>query len=106
MIIEAIIYSLIGIVLIVLGLLTWKKQRITIIHEYHYKNVKTQDIPAYTRLMGIGQIVIGSGLCITSVLGLITQSVAVSLTGFTVSLIIGVIIFHKAQMKYNGSWFS
>ncbi|MCR5635602.1 MAG: DUF3784 domain-containing protein [Clostridiales bacterium] len=106
MIIEAIIYSLIGVILIILGFVTWKKQKISIIHSYHYQNVKTEDIPAYTRLMGIGQIVMGTGLCITAVLGLVTHSIMLSLIGFSVSLVIGVIIFHKAQIKYNGSWFS
>ena len=106
MIIEAIIYSLVGVILIILGLITWKKQKLSIIHSYHHQNVKTEDIPAYARLMGIGQIVIGAGLCVTAILGLMTQNIMLSLSGFTVSLIIGVIIFHKAHMKYNGSWFS
>ena len=106
MIIEAVIYSIVGIIMIILGFLTWKKQKISIIHSYHYQNVKTEDIPAYTRLMGIGQIVIGAGLCVTALLGLLTQSISLSLIGFTVSLVIGIIIFHIAQMKYNGSWFS
>ena len=106
MILEVLIYFAVGILLVVLGLVTWKKQKISILHEYHYKNVKAEDIPAYTRLMGIGQIVLGAGLCVTAILGLVTQSIMLSLTGFTVSLVIGIIIFHKAQMKYNGSWFS
>ena len=105
MIIEAVIYSLIGIILIILCFLTWKKQKISILHEYHYKNVKKEDIPAYTKQMGIGQIVIGSGLCVTALLTVITQNITLSLTGFAVSIVIGVFIFHKAQMKYNGGWF-
>ena len=41
---------------VVLGALLWKEQMLSLLHEYHYKNVKKEDIPAYTRQMGIGLI--------------------------------------------------
>ncbi len=95
----------VGILFVVLGLLLWKKQKITILHDYHYKNVKKEDVSAYTRLMGIGQIVIGVGLCLTGLLMLITQSQAVW-TVFVLGMVIGLILMHRTQMRYNGSWFS
>ena len=102
---ETVSYIAVGLILIVLGLLTWKKQKVTILHDYHYKNVKQEDIPAYTRSMGIGQIVVGAGFCLTGLLKIMTESKltwAVLIAG----LIIGLIIMHKSQMKYNGTWFS
>ena len=39
---------IIGLVIVGLGIWTWKKQNLVILHEYHYKNVKPEDIPAYT----------------------------------------------------------
>ena len=105
MIIEAIIYSLVGIILIVLGLITWKKQKISILHEYHYKNVKPEDIPAYTKAMGIGEIVIGAGLCLTAVCMLFSSNEVLVYAPVAASVVIGFLVMNKAQMKYNGGWF-
>jgi hypothetical protein len=37
--------------------------------------------------------------------GLVIESMA-AWVPFVIALVVGLIIFHKAQMKYNGSWFS
>ena len=71
MIIGVIVDFAVGLLCIILGLMLWKKQKISLIHSYHYKNVKKEDVPAYTRLMGIGLILIGVGICITGVLHLL-----------------------------------
>ena len=105
MITEALSFLAVGIILIVLGLLTWKKQKISILHDYHYKNVKKEDFPDYTRKMGIGQIIIGAGLCISGVISFFTTS-PYAMAGLIAGLIIGFVVMHRAQMKYNGSWFS
>ena len=102
---ETILLIAVGALLILLGLLTWKKQKIAILHEYHYKNVKESDIPAYTRVMGIGQIVIGAGACLTWIIQYFTGS-PLSWIAFAAGLAVGLILFHNGQMKYNGSWFS
>ena len=105
MVIEVLTCIAVGALLAVLGLLTWKKQKVTILHDYHYRNVKKEDLPAYTRAMGIGQVIIGAGLCLTGLLRLVTESMA-AWVPFVIALVVGLVIFHKAQMKYNGSWFS
>ena len=94
----------VGLLCIVLGSILWKKRKVSLIHEYHYKNVKKEDIPAYTRLLGIGLILIGTGICITGALNLIESSCwwIPMLTGFAA----GLIVMNKAQKRYNGSWFS
>ncbi len=104
MIIGVIVDFAVGLLCIILGLMLWKKQKISLIHSYHYKNVKKEDVPAYTRLMGIGLILIGVGICITGVLNLLYSSLwwIPLLAGF----VMGFIIMNKAQKKYNGSWFS
>ena len=94
----------VGAVLVVLGLLTWKKQKVSFLHSYHYKNVKEEDIPAYTRQMGVAQILVGAGLCLSGVLRLFVKSL-VFWAPFVVGAAIGLFLMHKAQMKYNGSWF-
>jgi len=58
----------------VMGVLLWKKQKVSILHDYHYKHVEKTDIPAYTRQMGIGLIIIGSGIIITGLFNLAYSS--------------------------------
>ena len=104
MIAGAIIEGAVGLACIILGLLIWKKEKISLLHDYHYQNVKKEDIPAYARLMGIGLIVIGAGICLTGVLNLFNSPYWwIPLAGGIVS---GILVLNRAQKKYNGSWFS
>lgn len=104
MIIGVIIEFSVALLCVVIGAILWKKQKVSLVHEYHYKNVKKDDIPAYTRLLGIGLILIGAGICITGVFNLFESSFwwIPMLVGF----IAGLLVMNKAQKKYNGSWFS
>ncbi len=88
----------------VLGLLIWKKQRISLLHEYHYRNVKKEDIAAYTREIGAGLIIIGIGIFLTALLELLHSSFwwAPLFSGF----FFGLIVMCRAQKKYNGSLMS
>ena len=101
MVLGVVIDLAVGVICIILGVLLWKRQKVSILHDYHYKNVKKEDLPAYTRLMGIGLIVIGAGIIITGLLNLIKSSLwwIPLLTGF----ILGLAIIYMAQKKYNGS---
>ena len=94
----------VGLVCIVLGFLIWKREKINFLHDYHYRNVKEEDIPSYTRLMGIGMILIGAGVVVTGILNLFYFRFW--WIGLLVGTVFGVIIMNKAQKKYNGSWFS
>ena len=104
MIVEVLTYVGVGALLVVFGLLTWKKQMVSLLHSYHYKNVKQTDIPAYAKQMGVGQIVIGAGLCLCGLLRALTKT-AVAWGALIAGLAAGLLLFHRAQMKYNGSWF-
>ena len=103
MIIGFIIEAAVGLLCIILGLLLWKKQKLSVLHDYHYQNVKQEDIPAYSRAMGIGLILIGAGICLTGVIDLLTRS-ALCWIAFVAGFAAGMIIMGKAQKKYNGSW--
>ena len=94
----------VGSVCIIIGLLIWLKKKISLVHEYHYKNVKKEDVPAYTRLLGHGLLFIGIGICVTGLLNLLKSTLwwVPMLIGF----VAGFIVMNKAQKKYNGSWFS
>ena len=101
---ETIAFAVIGIVLIVLGVITWKKQTTAFLHSYHYKNVKEEDLPEYTRQMGIGQIIIGIAFCLAALFRLLSQ-MTVSWVVFVAGLVIGAIFIFKAQSNHNGSLF-
>lgn len=105
MIIGITIEGLCSVGLVVIGLLLWKKQKITLLHDYHYRHVRQEDIPAYTRRMGIGLIVMGVGIGITGILNLFGSSAWFWLP-LTAGIIAGFVIMHLAQKQYNGSWMS
>ena len=44
----------IGLLFVYLGFLLWVKEKINIMHDYHYTKVKETDKKAYTRIMGVG----------------------------------------------------
>ena len=101
MIIGCIIETSVGVLLIVLGSLVWFKRKVSLLHTYHYKNVKEEDLPAYCRMVGIGLILIGLGIGATGVLNLFYLSLwwIPVLVGF----VSGLTVFIIAQKKYNGS---
>lgn len=101
MIFGVIIELAVGAVCIVLGLLLWIKQKVSILHDYHYQYVRQEDFPAYARLMGIGLILIGAGIVVTGLLNLAVSPLwwIPLLAGF----VLGFIIIYTAQKKYNGS---
>jgi len=103
MAVKSLLYFGVGLVLITLGRRTWKTGTITFLSEYRYRNVKDEDMPAYTRALGIGLIVFGAGPCLTGLLQLITQDV-LTWTPVVVGFLAGLVILNKAQLKYNGTW--
>ena len=104
MIIGVIIDLSVGLICITLGILLWWKQKISLLHDYHYRNVRKEDIPAYTRLVGISLLLIGAGICITGLLNLFYSPLWwLPLFG---GIAAGFLVMNKAQKKYNGSWLS
>lgn len=103
MIIGVITEAAVGLLCIIFGLLLWKKQTISLLHDYHYKNVKKEDIPAYTKKMGIGLISVGAGVLITGIINLFQKSIW--WLPMVIGFVLGVAVMGKAQKKYNGSWF-
>ena len=91
----------VGAICIVLGVLLWKKQRVSILHDYHYKHVKKEDLPAYTRQMGIGLIIIGTGIVVAGLLNLAASSLW--WLSLAAGFVLGIGVIYRAQKKYNGS---
>ena len=60
MLIGLIVFLGVGILFFVLGTVLWKKQRMDLVNEWHTRNVKPEDVPAYTRLIGLSLLAIGA----------------------------------------------
>lgn len=101
MILGCIIETAVGVLLIVLGSLIWFKRKVSLLHSYHYKNVKEEDLPTYCRLVGIALMLMGGGIVVTGVLNIFYLSLwwLPLVVGFTS----GGALFVYAQKKYNGS---
>ena len=101
MIVGVIVKEAVGLLIIVLGLVLWIGRKVSILHAYHYKNVKKESIPAYCRMMGIGLILIGLGIAVSGVLDLFYS--ALWWIPLVVGFFVGLTIVCIAQKKYNGS---
>lgn len=100
MLIGVFIEGIVGIICAVLGYLIWKKEKITLLHDYHYYNVKEEDKKAFCTLSGMGVFSIGIGLLITAVLLGITES-PWSFVVFGAAFVLGVILLIYAGIRYN-----
>ena len=104
MIFGVIVELAVGLFCIGIGFLIRFKRKVSLVHDYHYKNVAEKDIPAYARLIGGGLILIGAGICATGLFNLVKS--ALWWVPMLVGFIAGFAVMNKAQKKYNGSWFS
>ena len=100
MVIGSIIVAAVGIVCVVLGYLLWKKEKISLLHDYHYDNISEENRTAFCTLAGLGIIFVGIGLLLTAVILCITDSVW-SFIVFAIGFAVGLILLLHAEKKYN-----
>lgn len=98
--IGSIIVGLVGIVLGVLGYFVWKKERISLLHDYHYDKVSEEDKKAFCTISGIGVVLVGIGLLLTAIIIGITHSMW-SFIPFAIGFVIGLIMLIYAGIRYN-----
>lgn len=91
----------VGILCFVFGWLLWKKQNISLVNEWHTRNVKKSDIPAYTKLMGFALLAIGAGCVLTGIIALGFEK-PLGWIALPVGFLAGFALIFKAQKKYNG----
>ena len=101
---EFVVTIIAGVILLVLGWQIWKNEKITLIHSYHYKNVRDENKKAYTTEIGMAAIIIAIGIILTGIVDYTTQSVY-GWYVFLFSFAVGVILTIHAQIKYNGGIF-
>ena len=100
MIVGVIILVLVSILTLVIGWLIWKKEKITLLHDYHYSKVSRENKKAFCTLSGIGLMIAGIGIGATAVLLGLTNSV-LSFIAFAVGFIIALALLLHAGKKYN-----
>ena len=99
---ELVMKFVIGLVVIVLGVLNWKGN-ISLLHSYHVKRVKEEDIRPFGKKMGIGTIILGCTVMLASAAELfLPQSLShliniILIAGF----IPGFAFIFYALFKYN-----
>ena len=104
-IISAVVSTVVGIVLLIVGILI-RKGNVSILHSYHYKNVT--DIDAYSKEMGSAVMFMSIPACINGFMTLFAHIKIVSVISSVLlfaGLIICVIHIFKVQTKHNGSLF-
>lgn len=104
-IISAVVSTVVGIVLLIVGFLI-RKGNVSILHSYHYKNVT--DIDAYSKEMGSAVMFMSIPACINGFMTLFAHIKIVSVISSVLlfaGLIICVIHIFKVQTKHNGSLF-
>lgn len=100
MLFVAILFLLLGGLFVALGLLIWKKEKITLIHDYHWDKVAESDKKAYCTLSGIGVLVIGVGMLLCVPIFCMTDS-PIGLAPFAIGFVVGLILLIAAGRKYN-----
>ena len=102
-IISAVVSTVVGIVLLIVGFLI-RKGNVSVLHSYHYKNVT--DIDAYSKEMGSAVMFMSIPACINGFMTLFAHMKIVSVISavllFTGTIICVIHIF-KVQTKHNGS---
>ena len=79
------------------------KQDLSAVHKYHYNFVMEQDIPAFSRKLGIGNAIIGMGIIAVPVLDFLLPWDMDLLCLFIIFGGFGYIVFNI--FKYNGRLF-
>ncbi|MBX4265583.1 DUF3784 domain-containing protein [Clostridium estertheticum] len=91
----------VGLYFIFIGWRIWKKEQITLIHDYHNTGVAEKDKKSYTEKMGKACIIMGIGMIL--MVGIIKfTSTTYGVIFFGIFFVWGLVMMFMAQKKYNG----
>ena len=97
--VEFIIQIIIGLVLIIIGIFNMKGN-ISMLHSYHRKRVKKEDVIPFGKKVGIGSIIIGITIILAGIFTILNYT-NISNIILGIGLVIGFIIIFYAIFKYN-----
>ncbi len=100
MFLELIFMIVLGSLFGFLGWRIWKKEQISLIHDYHYTKVTEADKKPYTEKMGKAMIMMGIGMFLTGAIDFVSRT-AYGWIAFGICFVAGLIIMVLAQIKYN-----
>ena len=92
--------TFLAVLFICLGWQVWKKQKITLIHSYHYEKVAEKDKKAYTKQMGKAMLVMGTGIFLTGLINFISDT-AYGWGVFLLFFVRGLVMMLRAPIRYN-----
>ena len=104
--IEYIFAIIVGIACTVIGILN-TKGHISMLHSYHRKRVKEEDIRPFGKLVGLGMMGIGAGIIAGGALSIVTYQTKnnifeiIGMVIVGIGLAVGVSIAFYAMKKYN-----
>lgn len=100
-----IIAIIVGITLVFVAYLIAFKEKINLIHKYHYANVRKEDIKAYEKATGFSIFVIAIGVLSMPLLNMSLNEKLGNIIGLGF-VIIGIVLLSYSSFKYNGGIFS
>ena len=96
---EFIVQIIIGLFLIVVGIFNMKG-KISLLHSYHRKRIKEEDIKPFGEKIGIGSIIIGLTIILAGLFTILNYA-NISNVILIIGFVIGFIIIFYALFKYN-----
>ncbi|MEG1609102.1 MAG: hypothetical protein RR348_04465 [Clostridia bacterium] len=102
--IGVIVMGILAILFLIVGLTLIIGHKITILHSYHWENVKEEDKKIYTTKMGIGFLIFFTTQLVGSLVNFFTKTEWGWLS-FGVGMLIGFVFLYYVQKKYNGGLF-
>ena len=100
MILGVAILTIVGALCVIFGVLIGKKQKISLLHDYHYNKVTEENKAVFCALVGRGLILMGAGILASAVLLAVTES-ALSFLAMAAGFIAGFGLIIYAGQKYN-----
>ena len=94
-----IIQIIIGLSLIVVGIFNMKGN-ISLLHSYHRKRVKEEDVIPFGKKVGVGSVIIGITIIIAGILSILNYTYMSNVI-LGVGIMIGCILIFYAMLKYN-----
>lgn len=90
-----------GLIFIFIGWRIWKKEQITLIHDYHYARVAEKNKKSYTEKMGKACIIMGIGMILWGIIDFVSKA-SYGWICFGIFFVWGLVMIFMAQKKYNG----
>ena len=107
---EHIAAIIVGIIIIVIGIVH-TTGNISLLHSYHRKRVKPEDVIPFGKRIGLGTVIVGSAVSVCGGLSLtayLSEKSFFSFIGYgilVVGMVVGFCIIFLAMKKYNNGIF-